>query len=104
MTERTDEEAARVRALAFNTEAVRSGMFAAAIDIADTMRENGVENGESCLLTGCAEMVAQLWQQVAEKAGIPRATARKTLEREIRTFYAKHAKASEREAAEATVQ
>ncbi|MGH6730017.1 MAG: hypothetical protein ACREBK_07670, partial [Sphingomicrobium sp.] len=61
-----EQEAAWRRHMAFNAEAARSGLFAAALDIATTMREQGVAQGEACLLTGAAEFVAQLWQQVGE--------------------------------------
>lgn len=89
-----EAEAAFKQSMAFNAEAARSGLFAAALDIADTLKEANVPNGEAALLTGAAEMVAQLWQQVGEKAGIPSAKVRKTLLDEIKTFYGKHQRAS----------
>jgi hypothetical protein len=91
-TPATDEEqeAAFRRSLAFNTEAARAGLFAAALDIAETMKEAQVPHGESCIMTGAVEMAVQLWAQVSETAGVPRKKSRETLEKEMRRFFAKH--------------
>lgn len=79
------------RAAAFNAEAARSGLFAAALDMAEAMKDSGIPNAEAALLTGAVEFVAQLWQQVGLAAGIPRATTRKLIEKELRFYLNKHA-------------
>lgn len=92
----TDEEqqAAFQQSMAFNSEAVRSGLFAAAMDIAGELRKAEVPQGEACLLTGAAEFVAQLWQQVAENGGLNQNKSRDLLIKEIKTFWRKHRNAA----------
>ena len=97
-----EQEAAFRQSMAFNSEAVRSGLFAAALDIADELRKAGVPHGEACLLTGAAEFVAQLWQQVGHKGGIPPMKTRSTLLKEINTFYGKHVRATRQGASKPT--
>ncbi len=99
-----EQEAAFRQSMAFNAEAARSGLFAAALDIAVEMKNAGIPHADAAILTGAAEMVAQLWQQVAHQAGIPAATARKNLEKEIRTFFGKHVRATRAGAPEITKQ
>lgn len=100
----TDEEqqAALARSMAFNTEACRSGLFAAAIDMADTLKKAGVAHGEACLVTGAVEFAAQLWFEVMSKAGQPPKRSRAKLVGQIRTFFDKHEKASRQGAAPPT--
>ena len=90
--EPTTEEldAAYRQSMAFNTEAARSGLFAAALDIADTMRSHGVPNGEACLMTGALEFAVQLWFQVSAQAGVMPNRARDTLMKEVWDFWDKH--------------
>lgn len=76
--------------MSFNAEAARSGLFAAAIDIMDTMKKNDIPNGEAALLTGAVEMAAQLWMRTMLSAGKTRLEARKSLEKQVRTFAIKH--------------
>lgn len=80
--------------MAFNAEAARSGLFAAAIDIAEAMKKSEIPHAEAALLTGAVEFVAQLWHEVGIKAGKSPAQVRKMLEKQVRTFFIKHTKAS----------
>lgn len=88
-----EQQAAFRQHMAFNAEAARSGLFAAAMDIADTMNKANVAHGEACLLTGAAEMVAQLWQQVGKGTGKSSREVRQTLVKEINFFFHKSRKA-----------
>lgn len=88
-----EQEAAFRRSMAFNAEAARSGLFAAALDISLEMKKAGIPHGEACLLTGAVEMVAQLWQQMMSAAGQPPKRSRAKLVAEIRTFFDKHDRA-----------
>lgn len=94
--EPTDEEkeAAFRQSMAFNAEAARSGLFAAAIDIADTMKKSGVPHGEAALLTGAVEMAAQLWFEVMHRAGQPPKFSRARFIKQAKEFFDKHEKAS----------
>jgi hypothetical protein len=76
--------------MAFNAEAARAGLFSSALDIADTMREAQVVNGEAAVVTGALEMAAQLWMQVMMQAGHPKMKARQAAEKQFRTFLIKH--------------
>lgn len=87
------------RSMAFNTEAIRSGMFAAALDMADTLKQADIPNAEAILLTASIETAAQLWAQVSKQSGIPRPKARATLEKELRFFFNKHWSADQQPAA-----
>lgn len=87
----TDEEkAARRQSLAFNTEAVRSGLFAAALDIGDVMKEAGVAEGEAALITGAVEFAVQLWDQVMQSAGNTPKASREAFNRQAQYFFTKH--------------
>ena len=100
----TDEQAVFAQSLAFNAEAARSGLFAAAQDIAKTMRENGVPHGEAALLTGAIEMAAQLYTQVMLAAGHTPRAIRTELHKQVRFFHRKHLKAEREGAPEVTRQ
>lgn len=89
-----EQDAAFKRSMAFNAEAVRSGLFAAALDISNELKKAGVPHGEAALLTGAAEFVAQLWQQVGENGGLKPMKVRTTLLGEIKTFFGKHVRMS----------
>ena len=78
------------RALLFNIEAARAGLFAAAVDIAEEMKKNGVAQVDVVILTAAAEMSAQLWQQVGWRRGVPMQTCRKNLLKEIGRMWSKH--------------
>ena len=84
------EEADWRRSMAFNAEAARAGLFAAALDILDQMKKAGVPQAEAAVMTGAVEMSAQLWQQVSHEAKIPVAKARKTFLGECQHFFSKH--------------
>ena len=75
---------------AFLAESVRSGLFSAALDIAESMKQGGVEGGEAALLTGAIEFSVQLWTETMLKAGHPPQKVRKSLEANVRTFFQKH--------------
>lgn len=94
-----EKSEAERKSMAFNTEAARAGIFAAMLDIVDTMRESGIPDVEACVLTGAVEASAQLWAQVGQAAKIPRAKNRKTFEGEARRFFNKHRDAAEAAAA-----
>lgn len=78
------------RSMAFNAEAARAGIFAAALDMLDTMKAQGVPQAEAAVMTGAVEASAQLWQQVAHEAKIPVRTARRTFLGECQQFFSKH--------------
>lgn len=88
----TGEELAEAerRALLFNIEAARAGLFAAAVDIAEEMKSKGVAQVDVVILTAAAEMSAQLWQQVGWRRGVPMRTCRKNLLTEIGRMWSKH--------------
>ena len=92
-----ENEQAFRQSMAFNSEAVRSGLFAAAIDIANIMKKNDIPHGEAALITGAIEMAAQLWMQVMLKAGNTRQAARQQLEKQVRTFALKHSRPAEQQ-------
>lgn len=85
----TDEQEALARLIDFNIEAARAGLFAAALDITETMKDGGApdEDAYAAILTASAKFTAQLWQQVSALRAVPHATARKVLDKEIRTFF-----------------
>lgn len=91
-----EQEAAFRQSMAFNAEAARSGLFAAALDIADTMRKSGVPHGEACLVTGAVEMAAQLWFEVMARAGHQPKLSRARFIKQAREFFDKHERASRR--------
>lgn len=97
-----EQEAAFRQSMAFNTEAARSGLFAAAIDIAEEMKKAGIPHGEACLVTGAVEFAAQLWFQVMHRAGQPPKKSRAKLRQQIGEFFDKHEKAERRGAQAAT--
>jgi hypothetical protein len=99
-----DEQAAFRQHMAFNTEAVRGGLFATAIDIMEEMRKNELAHADAILLTAAAEFTAQLWAQVAFRTGIPAKKSRDTLTRELRAFFRKHYRAQTAGAQEVTQQ
>ena len=84
--------------MAFNAEAARAGMFAAALDMIDTMREAGVEQAEAAVLTGAIEMATQLWTKVMLEVGHPPQMVRVSLEKQIRVFFRKHSQLAKVEA------
>lgn len=84
------EEADWRRSMAFNAEAARAGLFAAALDILDTMKKQNIPQAEAAVMTGAVEMAAQLWQQVSHQANIPVAKARRTFLGECQAFFSKH--------------
>jgi hypothetical protein len=88
-------EAAFRQSMAFNSDAARAGLFSAALDIADTMKENDVPHGEAAVVTGALEMAAQLWMQVMLQAGHTRMKARQAAEKQFRTFLIKHSEPRE---------
>jgi hypothetical protein len=85
-----DEEAAFRRHMAFNVEAVRSGLFNAAMDIADTMRGQNVPHADAILTTAAVEFAAQLWTQVMIRAGHPPKKVREELQKQVHFFHRKH--------------
>lgn len=87
------------QSMAFNAEAARAGLFAAAIDIADTMQKNNIPHGEAALVTGAMEMAAQLWMQTMLGAGQTRMASRKAAEKQFRTFLNKHSHPNEQQEA-----
>lgn len=89
-----ENDAAYRRSMAFNAEAARAGLFAAALDIAGEMRKGGVPHADAAILTGAVEFSAQLWQQVGEKAGIASSQIRQNFLKEAKFFYGKHQRAS----------
>jgi len=92
------------RSMAFNAEAARAGMFAAALDMLDTMREQGIPQAEAAVMTGAVEMAAQLWQQVSHEAKIPVQKARRTFLSEAQHFFSKHLRMTREGAQEPTKQ
>lgn len=76
MQKMTDERAAR---LEMNTEAVRAGLFASATDIAEMMKENGVEDASAAILTGAIMFAVELWDNTMARAGHPPMKRRKAL-------------------------
>lgn len=94
----TDEEkAARRQSLAFNTEAVRSGLFAAAMDIGEVMKEAGVAEGEASLITGAVEFAVQLWDQTMLAAGNTPKASREAFNRQAQYFFTKHRRMEKQE-------
>lgn len=90
--------------MAFNVEAVRSGLFNSAMDIAKTMQDGKVPHAEAILLTAAVEFAAQLWTQTMLKAGHPPKKIREQLEKEIRFYHRKHLRAEQEGAQPATKQ
>lgn len=84
------EEQARRQTFAFNAEAARAGMFAAAMDMLETMREGGVVENEAPLLTGMLEASVQLWASVMLAAGQSPKAAREALLGQVQFFWNKH--------------
>lgn len=85
------------QSMAFNAEAARAGLFAAAQDIAEAMQKANIPNGEAALLTGAVEMACQLWMQVMLQApGVTRQKARAKLIEQVRTFANKHSRPEDR--------
>lgn len=85
-----EDEAAFRRHMAFNVEAIRSGLFAAAIDMADTMKAQNVPHADAILTTAAVEMAAQLWTQVMLRAGHTPKKVRESLEKQVHFFHRKH--------------
>lgn len=77
-------DAARRQALSFHTETCRAAMMAAALDIANTMRENNVPEGEACLVTGAVQFAVQLWDTIMRRAGNTPLESRRELERQVK--------------------
>lgn len=71
-----DEPAAK---LAMNIEAVRSGLFAAALDIADMMKENNVDDADAAILDGAIMFAVELWDNTMVAAGHAPSHSRKAL-------------------------
>jgi hypothetical protein len=84
------EEADWRRSMAFNAEAARAGIFAAMLDIHETMNKQGVPQAAAAVMTGAIEAAAQLWVQVSMESGIPVAKSRRTFLGECQTFFSKH--------------
>lgn len=99
-----EQEKAFRQHMAFNVEAVRSGLFAAAEDIAKTMRENGLPHADAILTTAAVEFAAQLWTQVMWKAGHTPRSIRTKLHEQVRYFHRKHLKAEQGGAEKVTQQ
>ncbi len=96
MGKTNDENEAALRlSMSFNAEACRSGLFAAAIDILDTMKKNDIPNGEAALVTGALEMACQLWMQVMLQAGHMPEAARIAFFGQAKTFLRKHSRLRE---------
>jgi hypothetical protein len=77
-------EEARREALIFHTEACRAAMMNAALDIAQTMKENGVSEGEACLVTGAVQFAVELWDKLMRRAGNTPLDSRRELERQVK--------------------
>ena len=61
-----DERAAK---LDINSEAVRAGMFAAANDIAEMMKENNVDDADAALIDGAILFAVELWDNTMIAVG-----------------------------------
>lgn len=70
----------RSRQLAMNTEAVRSGLFASAMDIAGMMQENKVEDTSAAILDGAILFAVELWDNTMAQAGHSPSNSRKALQ------------------------
>lgn len=82
-------DAARRQALAFHTETCRAAMMAAALDIANTMRENNVPEGEACIVTGAVQFAVELWDKIMRRAGHTPLDSRRGLERQVKMALSK---------------
>lgn len=99
-----EQEKAFRQHMAFNVEAIRSGLFASAIDMAETMRKNGVPHADAILTTAAVEFAAQLWTQVMYRAGHTPRAIRTELHKQVRYFHRKHLKAEQQGAQPVTKQ
>jgi hypothetical protein len=100
-----EQQAAFQQHMAFNVEAIRSGFFGTAQDMAKMMQKNGVAHADAILMTAAIEFAVQLWVQVALRAGgITPKKMRETLEKEVRFYYRKHLTAEQEGAQPATRQ
>ena len=76
--------------IAFRVEAVRSGLFASALDITETMKEAGVEDVGGIIVTAAIEFAVQLWEQSMMAAGHTPKASREALESEVRFYIKKY--------------
>lgn len=86
----TDEERAERQAFAFNAEAARAAMFAAAMDTIQTMQAQGLAHNEAPVLTGMIEATTQMWTHVMIQAGHSPSKARAALIGQVNFFFHKH--------------
>lgn len=99
-----EQQKAFAQSLAFNTEAVRAGLFASAQDISEMLHQNGVPHADAALVTGAVEFAAQLWTQMMFKAGHTPRSIRTKLHEQVRYFHRKHLKAEQAGAEKVTQQ
>lgn len=92
-----EREAARLEALRFHTETCRAALMAAALDIANTMRENNVLEGEACLVSGAVQFAVELWDKIMRQAGNTPLDSRRELERQVKIALSKCRKEEDRE-------
>lgn len=83
-------EQEKANAMAMNTEAARAGLFAAAADMLEMMRDAGVEHGEAAVVTGAVEFAVQLWDKTMLGAGNTPKASREALETQVKFFLNKH--------------
>lgn len=87
----TPEQMAEDRAakLIINIEAVRAGMFAAANDIADMMKEAKVDDADAALIDGAIEFAVELWDNTMVAVGHAPSHSRTALQKNMLKALAK---------------
>ena len=69
----------RTQKMNMNAEAVRSGLFASTMDIAELMKANNVDDASAAILDGAVLFVAELWDNTMFAAGHSPSKSRKAL-------------------------
>jgi len=73
-------------------ELVRSGVFAAAMDMNQILSRAEVPNGAAALLSGTIEAAVQMWVQVMLKSGNTNQKIEDALNQQVQTYFRKHIK------------
>lgn len=76
--------------LAPHVEAARAGFNAVALDMGNTMSDQGVENFPAIIITGLVEAAVQVYVQTMLEAGNPSTKVHDSLVQMVETFFRKH--------------
>lgn len=79
MSKKQQPDDLRTQKMNMNAEAVRSGLFASAMDIAELMKANKVDDASAAILDGAVQFVGELWDNTMLAAGHSPSKSRKAL-------------------------